>query len=90
VKAKQQADATNTNINFFISISSGETPRVFELTTLNVFRPQRTTVLFAIVAEPVEKPDARFLALDCHSPPTPVSQSISLDHPGADNRETTI
>ena len=28
VKAKQQADAINTNINFFISISSGENPRV--------------------------------------------------------------
>jgi hypothetical protein len=38
-------------------------------------------VLFAIVAEPVEKPDARFLALDYHSPPTLVSQSISLDFP---------
>jgi hypothetical protein len=45
-----------------------------------MFRPQRTTVLFAIVAEPVEKPDARFLALDCHSPPTLVSQCISPDH----------
>jgi hypothetical protein len=26
VKAEQQADATNTNINFFILISSGENP----------------------------------------------------------------
>ena len=42
-----------------------------------MFRPQRTTVLFAIVAEPVEKPDARLVALDCHSVPRPVSQSIS-------------
>ena len=53
---------------------------MFELTTLNVFRPQRTTVLLAIVAEPVEKPDARLLALHCHSPPTLVSQCISPDH----------
>ena len=45
-----------------------------------MFRPQRTTVLLAIVAEPVEKPDARLLALDCHSPPTLVSQCISPDH----------
>jgi hypothetical protein len=36
--------------------------------------------LFAIVAEPVEKPDARFLALDYHGPPTLVSQCISPDH----------
>jgi hypothetical protein len=45
-----------------------------------MFRPQRTTVLLAIAAEPAEKPDARFLALDCHSPPTLVSQSVSPDH----------
>jgi hypothetical protein len=36
--------------------------------------------LLAFVAEPVEKPDARLLALDSHSVPTPVSQSVSLDH----------
>ncbi len=45
-----------------------------------MFRPQRTTVLLAFAAEPVEKPDARLLALDSHSVPTPVSQSVSLDH----------
>jgi hypothetical protein len=45
-----------------------------------MFRPQRTTVLLAFAAEPVEKPDARLLALDCHSPSTLVSQSISPDH----------
>jgi hypothetical protein len=45
-----------------------------------MFRPQRTTVLLAIVAEPAEKPDARLLALDYHSPPTLVNQSVSLDH----------
>jgi hypothetical protein len=28
-----------------------------------MFIPQRTTVLFSFVAEPVEKPDARFFAL---------------------------
>jgi hypothetical protein len=43
-----------------------------------MFRPQRTTVLLAIAAEPAEKPDARFLALDRNSAPTPVSQSLSL------------
>ena len=36
--------------------------------------------MLAFAAEPVEKPDARLLALDCHSPPIPVSQCISLDH----------
>jgi hypothetical protein len=41
-----------------------------------MFEPQRTTVFFAIVAEPVEKPDARFLALDSHSPPRLVSQAF--------------
>ena len=51
-----------------------------------MFRPQRTTVLFAIVAEPAEKPDARLLALDFNSPPTLVSQSISLDRSDADHR----
>jgi hypothetical protein len=45
-----------------------------------MFRPQRTTVLLAIAAEPAEKPDARFLALDRNSVPTPVSQSLSLNH----------
>src|ERR1044071_1999482 len=44
-----------------------------------MFGPQRTTVLFAIVAEPVEKPDARLLALHSHSPPTLVGQCISPD-----------
>jgi hypothetical protein len=34
----------------------------------------------AIAAEPVEKPDARLLALDSHRPPTLVSQSISPDY----------
>ena len=43
-----------------------------------MFRPQRTTVLLAIAAEPAEKPDARFLALDRNSVPTPASQSLSL------------
>src|SRR4026207_811679 len=43
-----------------------------------MFRPQRTTVLLVFPADPVETPDARLLALDCHSPPTLVSQSISL------------
>jgi hypothetical protein len=33
----QQADAINTNINFFISIFLRGNPRVFELTTLNVY-----------------------------------------------------
>jgi hypothetical protein len=42
-----------------------------------MFRPQRTTVLLAIVAEPAEKPDTRLLALDSNSPPTLVSQSVS-------------
>jgi hypothetical protein len=37
VKAVQQADAINTNINFFISIFLPGNPRVFELTTLNVY-----------------------------------------------------
>jgi hypothetical protein len=32
----QQADATNTNINFFISIFLRGNPRMYELTTLNV------------------------------------------------------
>jgi hypothetical protein len=36
--------------------------------------------LLAIAAEPAEKPDARSLALHCHSPPTLVSQCISPDH----------
>jgi hypothetical protein len=36
VKAKQQADATNTNINFFISIFLRGNPRVFELTMPSV------------------------------------------------------
>jgi hypothetical protein len=36
VKAQQQADATNTNINFFISIFLRGNPRMYELTTLNV------------------------------------------------------
>ena len=42
-----------------------------------MFRPQRATVLLAIAAEPAEKPDARLLALDAHSPPPMVSQSVS-------------
>ena len=45
-----------------------------------MFRPQRTTVLLAIAAEPAEEPDARFLALDRNSVATPVSQSLSLNH----------
>jgi hypothetical protein len=36
--------------------------------------------LFAIVAEPAEKPDARLLALDFNSLPTLVSQCISPDY----------
>src|SRR5437763_619847 len=44
-----------------------------------MFRPQRATVLLAIAAEPAEKPDARLLALDAHSPPPMVSQSVSGD-----------
>ena len=36
--------------------------------------------MLAIVAEPAEKPDARLLALDSHSPSMLVSQRISLDH----------
>jgi len=36
--------------------------------------------LLAIAAEPAEKPDARLLALDSHSPLTLVSQFVSLDH----------
>ena len=52
---------------------------MYELTTLNVWTAA-TTVLLAIAAEPVEKPDARLLALACHSPLTLVSQSVSLDH----------
>ena len=51
-----------------------------------MFRPQRTMVLFAIVAEPAEKPDARLLALDFNSLPTLVSQCISRDRSDADNR----
>jgi hypothetical protein len=43
-----------------------------------MFRPQRTTVLLAIAAEPAEKPDARVPALDRNSALTPVSQSLSL------------
>src|SRR5438094_9882389 len=62
VKAEQQADANNTNINFFISISFGENP-VCLSRPCSLFRPQRTTVLLAIVAEPVEKPDARLLSV---------------------------
>src|SRR4030095_6000500 len=46
----------------------------------SMFRPQRTTVFLAIAAEPAEKPDARFLALDRNSAPTPVSQPLSLNH----------
>src|ERR1700704_6834096 len=79
VKAKQQADAINTNINFFISIFLRGNPRVWA-DHAPVFRPQRTTVLLAIAAEPAEKPDARLLALHCHSPPTLVSQCSSPDH----------
>jgi|GEM_PF-2733159 len=45
-----------------------------------MFRPQRTTVLLAIVAEPVEKPDARLVALHSYSPPPLVNQCISPDH----------
>ena len=63
MKAEQQADAISTNINFFISISFGDNPRVFEPTMLNVFRPREATVLFGIAAEPVEKPDARLLGV---------------------------
>ena len=37
VKAEQQADTINTNINFFNSIFLGETPVLYELTTLNVY-----------------------------------------------------
>src|SRR5581483_8295197 len=44
-----------------------------------MFRPQRTTVLLAIVAEPAKQPDARFFALDCHSPATLLSQCISAN-----------
>src|SRR4030095_5106693 len=44
-----------------------------------MFRPQRTTVLLAIAAEPAEKPDARLPALDSNSPLTLVSQFVSLD-----------
>jgi hypothetical protein len=62
VKAEQTADANNTNINFFILFPSGKTPRVFELTMLNVFRPRQATV-YAIAAEPAEKPDARLLGV---------------------------
>jgi hypothetical protein len=36
--------------------------------------------LLAFAAEPVEKPDARLLALHSNSLPKPVSQCISLDH----------
>ena len=43
-----------------------------------MFRPQRTTVLLAIAAEPTEKPNARFLALGSHSSLTLVTQSVSL------------
>ena len=42
--------------------------------------------MFAIVAEPVEKPDARLLALDFNSLPTLVSQSISPDHRETETR----
>ena len=42
-----------------------------------MFRPLRATVSLAIAAEPAEKPDARLLALDAHSPPPMVSQSVS-------------
>jgi hypothetical protein len=45
-----------------------------------MFRPQRTTVLLAIAAEPAEKPDARLLALHYDSAATLVSQCISPDH----------
>jgi len=37
VKAVQQADAIDTNINFFISIFLRGNPRMFELTTLKVY-----------------------------------------------------
>jgi hypothetical protein len=52
-----------------------------------MFRPQRTTVLLAIAAEPAEKPDARLLALDSHSLLTLISQSISLDYPRLSARD---
>ena len=52
---------------------------MFELTTLNVYTAADNG-LVSFAAEPVEKPDARLLALACHSPSTLVSQSISLDH----------
>ena len=47
-----------------------------------MFRPLRTTVLLGIAAEPVEKPDARLLALDSNRALIPVSQRISPDHRG--------
>jgi hypothetical protein len=52
---------------------------MLELTTLKV-ETAADNGLVSFAAEPVEKPDARLLALDCHSPPTLVSQSISRDH----------
>jgi hypothetical protein len=55
-----------------------------------MFRPQRTTVSLAIAAEPVEKPDARLLALHFHSPPTLVSQCISPDECEKNKSETRL
>ena len=75
MKAQQQADAIDTNINFCISISSGEIP-VFEPTMLNV-ETAADNGLLAIAAEPAEKPDARLLALDGSRPVTSLSQSVS-------------
>jgi hypothetical protein len=52
---------------------------MFELTTLNI-QTAATTVLLAIAAEPVEKPDTRLLALDSNRAPALASQSFSLNH----------
>ena len=62
MKAEQQADASTANISFFIiSILRGLSP-VCVGRPCPMIRPQRTTVL-TIVAEPVEKPDARVLSV---------------------------
>jgi hypothetical protein len=56
VKAEQQADTINTNINFFISIFLRGNPRMYELTMLNVYTAADNG-LISFAAEPVEKPD---------------------------------
>ena len=51
---------------------------MFELTTLNV-QTETGNGLVSIAAEPVNKPDARFFALDRASEPAIASQSFSVD-----------